>query len=152
MGVFNNLGSLLFGDDVIDTLDDIAPEGETDLSHLREEEKRTIKQPLSHAQGSLPLSVDAVTMNTRGTFKIVVRQPTKYDDGKALADCLACYEPVIVDFSRTQSDVANRIYSFLCGATYAMGGNIKKLNANTYIFATSNVRFDISGFDCCRDV
>ena len=58
---------------------------------------------------------------------------------KQIADSIKEKKPVVINFERTEGDVARRIVDFLSGTTYALAGDIKKVGHNVYLCAPSNV-------------
>lgn len=84
------------------------------------------------------------TMNTASEFKIVVVHPTKYEEATKLVDKLKDRKPVIVSFESAKTDQAQKIFSFLSGATYSLNGTVQRISENIYMFAASNVKIDVS--------
>jgi cell division inhibitor SepF len=72
-------------------------------------------------------------------FKIVVIEPKSFDDCPKLVDSLKSRKPVIINLVRMETDVARKIFDFLSGATYAVGGNIQKIDNNIFVFLPENV-------------
>ena len=73
------------------------------------------------------------------SVKVLVVEPQAFDDGKQIADSIKEKKPVVINFERTEGDVARRIVDFLSGTTYALAGDIKKVGHNVYLCAPSNV-------------
>lgn len=72
-------------------------------------------------------------------FKMVVIEPRGFEECPKLVDNLKARKPVIINLEKIESDSARKIFDFLSGATYALGGNVQKVANNIFIFAPENV-------------
>ena len=72
-------------------------------------------------------------------FKIVVIEPSSFEECPKLVDSLKTRKPVIINLERMETDVARKIFDFLSGATYALGGNVQKIANNIFVFLPENV-------------
>jgi cell division inhibitor SepF len=72
-------------------------------------------------------------------FKIVVIEPKAFDECPRLVDSLKARKPVIINLERIENDTARKIFDFLSGATYALGGNVQKIAQNIFVFLPENV-------------
>jgi FtsZ-interacting cell division protein YlmF len=72
-------------------------------------------------------------------FKIVVVEPRHFEERTKLVDSLKSRKPVIINFEKVEMDTARKIYEFLCGATYALSGNVQKIANNIFVFLPENV-------------
>ena len=81
----------------------------------------------------------AVSSGIRSKMKVVVIEPKSFDDVQQVANCLKEKRPVVINFERTDAEVAHRIIDFISGTTYALAGDIKKLGHNVFLCAPSNV-------------
>ena len=75
----------------------------------------------------------------------VIFTPKSYDDVGKLIDHLRCGEQVIVDFSVTNQSVMARMLDFMSGAIYALGGSVKKITPDIFLFAPSYVAIPYGG-------
>lgn len=73
---------------------------------------------------------------TNGT---VIFTPKTYDDVGRIIDHLKRGDQVIVDFSSTNQGVEARILDFMSGAIYALGGSVKKITPDIFLFAPSHL-------------
>ncbi len=69
----------------------------------------------------------------------VIFTPKSYEDVERLIDHLRSGEQVIVDFSSTNQGVVARILDFMSGAIYALGGSVKKITQDIFLFAPNSV-------------
>ena len=77
-------------------------------------------------------TVSAIT----SAFKLVVIEPSGFDECPKLVDSLKSKKPIIINLERIESDTARKIFDFLSGATYALNGNVQN---NIFVFAPENV-------------
>lgn len=75
--------------------------------------------------------------------KVILFEPRVYDEVQEIADHLKSRKTVVINLQRVTSDQGMRIVDFLSGTVYAIGGDINKLGANTFICTPENV--DITG-------
>ena len=83
--------------------------------------------------------VDKVSRNDSGAFKMVIIEPKNIDECRKLIDNLRANKPVIINLEKVETDLARKMFDFLSGATYALKGNIQRINQNIYLFAPRNV-------------
>ncbi len=72
-------------------------------------------------------------------LKVMVIEPTSFDDAQQVADHIRNHKPVVVNFENTNGDIAKRIIDFISGTTYALSGDIKKVGKNVFMCAPDNV-------------
>ena len=83
--------------------------------------------------------MDKASRNDSGAFKMVVIEPKNIDECRKLIDNLRANKPVIINLEKVETDLARKMFDFLSGATYALQGNIQRINQNIYLFAPRNV-------------
>lgn len=72
-------------------------------------------------------------------FRLVLIEPKSFEECPKLVDCLKGRRPVIINLEKLETEVARKIFDFMSGATYALGGNVQKVANNIFIFAPENV-------------
>lgn len=77
--------------------------------------------------------------------KMVIVEPTKFDDVQKIADCLRNDEPVIINFEKADHDVVQRITDFISGTLYALGGTAQSVGQDILLCATKSVDISASG-------
>ena len=77
--------------------------------------------------------------NDSGAFRMVIIEPKSIDECRKLIDNMRANKPVIINLEKVETDLARKMFDFLSGATYALTGNIQKINQNIYLFAPRNV-------------
>lgn len=86
-------------------------------------------------------TVKAIT----SAFKLVVIEPSGFEECPKLVDSLKSRKPVIVNLEKLDSDTGRKIFDFLGGATYALNGNVQKVANNIFVFAPENVAIFAEG-------
>lgn len=76
-------------------------------------------------------------------MKVVVVEPTNYDEVQDICNNLKSKKPIIINFENIDKDVARRMVDFISGAVFALDGTIQKVSNGIVVVAPSNV--DILG-------
>jgi len=71
--------------------------------------------------------------------KMVITKPMAFDQVQSIADHLKNRRPVLVNMEETEKETARRIMDFLSGTTYALGGNIQRVNQWIFLFCPNNM-------------
>jgi len=69
-----------------------------------------------------------VNIHTTTQLKVVVLQPTTYNDATEIAGHLKEKKPVVVNLEKLDKDTARKIVDFLSGAVYALDGSMQKVS------------------------
>ena len=104
--------------------------------------REPLREPLSSSRerdNLIPLPGRQTIERLTSRFKIVVIEPKAFDDCPKLVDSLKAKKPVIINLERIDQDTARKIFDFLSGATYALGGNVQKIAQNIFVFLPENV-------------
>ncbi|MDR2609827.1 MAG: cell division protein SepF [Clostridiales Family XIII bacterium] len=72
-------------------------------------------------------------------FNIMVIEPKDFEMCPKLVDSLKSKKPVIVNLEKIETKTARKIFDFLSGATYALGGDLQKIANNIFVFLPENV-------------
>ncbi|MGI6450345.1 MAG: cell division protein SepF [Desulfitobacteriia bacterium] len=88
-----------------------------------------------------PASV--VSIHTQKQVRVMVMEPVSFEDAQGIAEHLKACKSVILNLEQTDINVSQRIVDFICGTTYALGGNMQKVGNGIFLFVPNNV--DISG-------
>ncbi len=83
-------------------------------------------------------------MGSAGQIKVMIFEPASYDeDAPPIVDSLREKKVCIVNLGEMKDkEVAQRIFNFLNGAIYAMGGRIKKISNGILLLAPDNTDID----------
>ncbi|MCT4621363.1 MAG: cell division protein SepF [Marinisporobacter sp.] len=84
-----------------------------------------------------------VNIHTTTQMKVVVYEPTDFEEAPSIVDNLKNRKPVIMNLEKLEPELAKKIFDFANGAVYALDGSIQKVSKGIFILAPSNV--DISG-------
>ena len=104
--------------------------------------REPLREPLSASRerdNLIPLPGRQTIEKLTSRFKIVVIEPKAFDECPKLVDSLKARKPVIINLERIEQDTARKIFDFLSGATYALGGNVQKIAQNIFVFLPENV-------------
>lgn len=71
-------------------------------------------------------------------IKIIILEPTSFDDVKGISDHLKERKQVVINLEKTEKNTAQRILDFLSGVTYALNGNMQKVGQSIFLFTPSN--------------
>ena len=143
MGVFDKFKEFVGIEDVDEDDLDYEEDEEEEVKSIIPDEKKTAERPITHPVPA-PQRVDGPrpsvnTRNLTSQFKMVVTEPTGFEECPRLVDNLKARKPVIINLENLETDSARKIFDFLSGATYALNGNVQKVANNIFIFAPENV-------------
>lgn len=79
---------------------------------------------------------------TQKQVKVIVLEPTGFDDSQKVSDHLRNNQPVVVNFETTDAEVMKRMTDFISGTVYALNGSMKKIGRNILVCAPQNVDID----------
>jgi len=116
-GIVDRIKSVLFAEDEYG----IAPAGEEDED-----------QPTPRRRERL------IKLNSR-SGEIFIRRPRNQDEARICVDCLRGRRAVVVNLKDVQPDHALRVFDFLAGATYAVGGQLEQAGENVYLLTPQNI-------------
>ena len=72
-------------------------------------------------------------------MKVVLVEPSSYDEVQSICDDLRSKKSVIINFEEMDKEVAKRMVDFISGAVYALDGTIQKISNGIVLVAPSNV-------------
>ena len=77
--------------------------------------------------------------NTASKMRMLVFQPSSYEEAECIIDNLKARKPVIMNLDEMDVELGQRILDFVGGAVYSLGGDIKKVARSIFVVAPSNV-------------
>ena len=89
-----------------------------------------------------------VNMPQVQSVKMVITQPTSFDQSEEICNYLKEKKSIIVNLEYVNKDVARRIIDFLSGAVHALNGHIQKVSNSIFLIAPVN--YDIES-DLARE-
>jgi cell division inhibitor SepF len=112
--------------------EDILEENENEKEKIAQEEVRSSRK-----------NAQVVSIHSQKQVRVVVMEPSSFEEAQNIADQLKNRRPVIVNLENTEKTLAKRIVDFISGTTYALNGNMKKVGNGIFLFVPTNI--DISG-------
>jgi len=79
-----------------------------------------------------------VAMPQASAVKMVISQPTTFEQSEEICGFLKERRSVIVNLEYVNKDVARRIVDFISGGVYALDGYIQKVSNSIFLVAPSN--------------
>lgn len=83
-----------------------------------------------------------VSMPQNQQIKMVISQPTSFEQSEAICDLLKEKKSVIVNLEYVNKDAARRIVDVISGAVHALDGHIQKVSNSIFLIAPYN--YDIT--------
>src|SRR5574340_1720279 len=71
--------------------------------------------------------------------EIFIRRPRNQEEAKICVDCLRGRRAVIVNLKDVQPEHAQRVFDFLAGATYALGGQVEQAGELVYLVTPHSI-------------
>jgi cell division inhibitor SepF len=140
MGLFNKMKEMVGIEEIED--EEIEETINPVLSEKRTPDSRSSMGGSAHSESSKPNDMRNVTMpagRRTDQFKMVVVEPSGFEESPRLVDNLKAKKPVIINLENLETDTARKIFDFLSGATYALNGNVQKVANNIFVFVPENV-------------
>lgn len=118
--------------------DDDEIENET-VEEQKAEQKFVKDEPAPRREPRLIKSKANSAAAEKQQVQVVLVKPDRFDDMPSIADHLNAGKTVVLNLEDASSEIARRMVDFLSGATYANGGNMKKVAKNTFLIAAHGV-------------
>lgn len=83
-----------------------------------------------------------VSLPAMTQIKMVISQPTSFEQSESICDLLKEKKSVIVNLEYVNKDVARRIIDVISGAVHALDGHIQKVSNSIFLIAPYN--YDIT--------
>ncbi len=81
-----------------------------------------------------------INANVSMQMQVAVLYPTSIDDAEAICKDMQDKKTVVVNLENTDIEVAQRISDFLCGAGFALEGNIQAISDEIIMICPHNVK------------
>ena len=88
--------------------------------------------------GSLTRKNKVVAMPQTQAIRMVISQPTTFEQSEEICECLKEKKSVIVNLEYVNKDVARRIVDFISGGVFALNGHIQKVSNSIFLVAPMN--------------
>ena len=79
-----------------------------------------------------------VNMPQANQIKMVISQPTTFEQSEAICDLLKEKKSLIVNLEYVNKDIARRIVDVISGAVHALDGHIQKISNSIFLIAPYN--------------
>ena len=103
-----------------------------------EEEDEALEEIDSDEDVSAPAADSGVGIGG-SSIELKVVHSEKFEDVVMVAEHLLNHCTVVLNLDAANKDVRRRIFDFLSGVAFSIGGPIKRVTENTYIITPSNV-------------
>ncbi len=123
----------LFGMDPAEDRDDEELENYDDVEEMEEEEEEQEERKLWGRRNS-----KVVNMPQTHQVKMVISQPTTFEQAATICDLLKQKKSVIVNLEYVNKDVARRIIDVVSGAVHALDGHMQKVSNSIILIAPFN--------------
>ena len=100
--------------------------------------RKNVEKPVEPVASGKTVSMPIADKQVR----VVVIEPTTFDDSQKIADYLRGNQPVVVNFENTDNIVTKRMTDFISGTIYALQGSMKKIGRSILVCAPKNVDID----------
>ena len=84
-------------------------------------------------------SKDVGLPNSAAKMRMLVFQPSSYEEAESIIDNLKARKPVIMNLDDLEVELGQRILDFVGGAVYSLNGDIKKVARSIFVVVPSNV-------------
>ena len=111
-----------------------------------ERPERVADRPVERPSSGISRKGNVLSIHSSSSvapMKVVLSEPSDFDDVKDICDELKNKKPVIVNFENVDTNLAQRMVDFISGAVYSLDGSIQKVSRGIIIIAPQNV--DILG-------
>ncbi|HZK25264.1 MAG TPA: cell division protein SepF [Oscillospiraceae bacterium] len=102
------------------------------------EEEETYEEQDNPRQSSARKGT-VLNLHTAKNMRLVITKPYEFAEAQAIVDHIKNRKPVLVNMEETDKGEAKRIVDFICGATYALEGNMQKVSQQIFVFAPAQV-------------
>ena len=88
--------------------------------------------------GNLGRKNKVVAMPQAQAIKMIISQPTTFEQSEEICESLKQKKSVIVNLEYVNKDVARRIVDFISGGVFALNGHIQKVSNSIFLVAPMN--------------
>lgn len=103
--------------------------------------KSTINEDNDDVETSSP--VNKVYDISRSRMRVVIHSPSNFEESEKIVKNLLENKPVILNLSKLEEGVTNKVFNFCSGALCALQGHMIKIDNGIFLLAPSNI--DVTG-------
>ena len=96
------------------------------------------EEPEEEKKSFIKKNSKVVAMPQNQSIRMVISQPTTFDQAEDICDLLKEKQSVIVNLEYVNKDVARRIIDVVSGAVHALDGHIQKVSNSIFLIAPYN--------------
>ena len=96
------------------------------------------EQPAEEKKGFIKKNSKIVSMPQGQSVKMVISQPTSFEQSEEICGFLKEKKSVIVNLEYVNKDVARRIVDFISGGVYSLDAHIQKVSNSIFLIAPTN--------------
>ena len=111
---------------------------ETDEEEYENEEEEVVEDEEAKENKLFGRRNKVVSMPNAQQIRMVISQPTTFDQAEDICDLLKDKQSVIVNLEYVNKDVARRIIDVVSGAVHALDGHIQKVSNSIFLIAPFN--------------
>ena len=132
----------------VDTGSEEEVENENDNVYTYNYDKDSEPEEEPEEKGFFGRKSKVVSMPTPQQVRMVITQPTSFEQSEEICNYLKEKKSVIVNLEYVNKDVARRIVDFISGAVHALDGHIQKVS--NAIFLVAPINYEIAS-DLARE-
>lgn len=114
---------------------DFDEETEEDVNYYEDPEEEVEDKKIF---GNIGRKSKVVSMAQTQQIKMVISQPTTFEQSEEICNFLKEKKSVIVNLEYVNKDVARRIVDFISGGVFALDGHIQKISNSIFLIAPFN--------------
>jgi cell division inhibitor SepF len=108
--------------------------------------RRVNREPdLARARDAAPLRAVPAPDVPAPQVKIHTVEPRSYSEAQSIADKFKAGQPVIMNLTMTDADLAKRLIDFASGLTYGLDGGVQKVSERVFMLTPRNVDVSATG-------
>lgn len=96
------------------------------------------EEPIEEKKSFIKKNNKVVTMPQNQSIRMVISQPTSFEQSEEICGFLKEKKSVIVNLEYVNKDVARRIVDFISGGVYALDAHIQKVSNSIFLIAPIN--------------
>ena len=96
------------------------------------------EQPVEEKKSFIRRNSKVVSMPQAQTIKMVISQPTSFEQSEEICGFLKEKKSVVVNLEYVNKDVARRIIDFISGGVYSLDAHIQKVSNSIFLIAPVN--------------
>lgn len=99
------------------------------------DDKKSNKQPVRPAGFGNKNNAAEQNKVPDGNVSVRVFKPTSFEDVCEIIDFILLNKPAVVNMEDVKDDTIQRVIDILCGACYALHGDISEISKNIYLLS-----------------